>query len=273
MVLTARLPLIFNSARIDVLAGNHRVGTQHFFPAPGEEPVSQARVASQFEPSVQPSNQHICAFNNLPTTRLPLKYLKKVYERKTGWRAVQQLSQSLRVEIDDEFIEDTSNAEIHITKDALDFLLVVSAFPDLSAVLPATRQTAASRSFHLSMNQAQREFPHRGRGLGFDGAGIMRYIGRSPNNEAVFIAFPENSFFDKRAMSTPEAITTGLTCMSRPHARMAIAFLLYCLAGACIRGYRVSREASYKIDLHAKDGNYEAAFGTLWYVWYNFLNE
>jgi hypothetical protein len=195
-------------------------------------------------------------FARLEPAPLKLSRLRDLYERRED-KAINLLCSRQKVRVDDDLLLTMGTGQIHMdtTESTIDFQMTVANRMGLSALLP-NAPSAHLFGFDLDLKKDYKEFRAKHGVLGFDPAGCMLFIGRSSNNEDVFLAMAPEEFLTGRGRTRQPKKPSGSSRMSKRHYRQMVIMLAYFLAEMGRHPYiRLGRP--YDLDLESKDAEFD----------------
>ena len=155
-----------------------------------------------------------------------LKHMRKDFENNRIYMALTKLTKRVNLSIPADYRRDVDDPFLLWNCDSsyLDFFNCVSAGIGLDAFIPNT-SAVHNYEFSLSLNYPARNYRSKYAKLGFDPAGAMLWIGRTPAAEDAWIAMAPNEALELDCPLVPPGTSGGPTKMKPLHYRILTAFL------------------------------------------------
>jgi len=118
-----------------------------------------------------------------------------------------------------------------MSKDFLDFLLVVSAKIGFDAILPNISNDP-NFVFHLDLHQPARIFKSKHANVGFSLERCMLYIGTSRGKDNIWMAMAPDEFFDTSGSHRDAFPSSGPSCLLGRHYWMLVMYLAHVITTA-----------------------------------------
>ena len=191
---------------------------------------------------------------------LKLSYLRTVYEHRIPEAINVLCGRRHVVKVDDDLRLFPGTGQIHMdtTESTIDFQLTVANCVGLSPILP-NAASAHRFGFDLNLKKERKEFKGKHAMLGFDPAGCMLFVGRSNNNEDVFLAMAPNEFVRGRLPPPRPAgrrPPSRSSHMSKRHYRQVAMMLTYFLTKLRLHPFIALRKL-YEQDLESESPEFE----------------
>jgi hypothetical protein len=200
----------------------------HSDDAPSQDQVFQAAI---FNGDLERDQED--AFNAQPKRARNLEFYKRMYDRRDAIQAMCSLDHRAEIKFrSSSFVSATSDPDLAWMPHThfLDLMIVVGDGLGLGALIP-NLQIHHNYEMTVDLSQPYRTFSTKFARLGFDAAGCMQYIGRSPASEDVWLAWtprvhPEDDDDDNhRNVGHPTCDSGKSTAMSSRHYRLSYMFL------------------------------------------------
>ncbi|KAI5999940.1 hypothetical protein EDD15DRAFT_2362477 [Pisolithus albus] len=193
----------------------------------------------------------IKGFTRTERHAVKLSTLQKEYEKNQQKRALMRLMRRQRVEIDDRYLHDVSNADLAwaANEHFIDMMVIVTDKPGLHALLPQN-DTDPSYVFKLDLHQRHRTWKAKHVDLGFDPAGRMLYIG-TYNQEEIWLAMVPTAFIRAERTAAAKHIDAPNSALTQRHFCMITTFLAHQLHEG---GYKdIQIRTAYPLELTQAD--------------------
>ena len=157
---------------------------------------------------------------------LDLKHMRNDFENNRVYMALTKLMKRANMSIPADYRMDVDDPYLLWNCDSsyLDFFNCVSKGIGLDAFIPNTA-TVHNYEFSFSLNYPSRNYRSKYAKLGFDPAGAMLWIGRTPAAEDAWIAMAPNDSLDLNCPLVPPGTSSGATRMKPEHYRILTSFL------------------------------------------------
>lgn len=183
------------------------------------------------------------SFKTQPRITKPLSFFRRLYKEKQSRMALDMLAKRVQVDFGScSMTVPTDDPDLvwNLDNTYLDLRICVGADLGLGGLLP-NQQVNHNYLMKLEFKR-EREFSPKFAILGFDPAGSMVWIGRSPASEDVWLAWAPREALQTACKDIPVGTCSGPSTMSISHYRMGVMFIAAMLQQIAYRDIVVSHD-------------------------------
>lgn len=198
-----------------------------------DDGVDQAVINAILDEAAEGHDTSKRAYMDLPLRRVNLSEYRRIYEGNLSRLAIQKLSTRTEIVLDSQMTYMSTSPDLawEMSKNFLDFLLVVSADIGFDAILPNIPNDPTF-AFHLDLHQPARIFKSKHANVGFSTERCMLYIGKSRGKDNIWLAMAPHEFFATSGSHRDTFPSSGPSCLLGGHYWMLVMYLAHVIATA-----------------------------------------